>query len=107
MVGNFPLHRTTAVLVQRALYAKTQTIRESLSSLSGTLPSGYTPYGLNQDTPIDVVIGQCTADCNSTDNIQRSTGVKKKKKSIQAALINNWGFVFIIGSELGLVRGGW
>lgn len=97
------------MLVQRALYAKTQAIRESLSSLSGSLPSGYTPYGLNQDTPIDVVMGQSMADCNSTDNIQRSAGFKKKRKekkeSTQAALINNWGFVFIVGSELGLV--GW
>lgn len=92
------------MLVQRALYAKTQTIRESLSSLSGSLPSGYTPYGLNQDTPIDVVIGQSTVDCNSTDSTQRSTGFLKK--STQAALINNWGFVFIIVSVLGSVGGG-
>lgn len=61
------------MLVQRALYAETQAVRESLSSLSGSLPSGYTPYGLNQDTPVDVVIGKSAADCNRTDNIQRST----------------------------------
>lgn len=38
----------------------------------------------------------------STDSFQMFSG----KKSSQTALINNWGFVFIIMPELGLGGGG-
>ncbi len=48
--------------------------------------------------PIDVMMGGKMVEGTSTDSFQMFTG----RKSSQTSLINNWSFVFIIMSELGL-----
>ena len=53
---------------------KTQLIRESLSSLAGSLPSGCTAYGLNQDKSIDAMIGRRTVEGARSANFQSFAG---------------------------------
>lgn len=84
-----------------AFYAKTQVRTEFPSSLTVSLPSGYIPYGLNQDMPIDAMMGRSMVEGTGTDSFQMFTG-----KSSQTSLVNHWAFVFIIMSELGFGGGG-
>lgn len=55
----------------------TQVISTFLSNLTVSLPSGYTPYGLNQDMPVDVMMGRSRVEGTSTDSFQMFLGIKE------------------------------